>query len=58
MRRLAYVLPKKLRCKYPESWNSNEMAGEDWMYGFRSKNAHLSFGKPGKNKYYEVCRFP
>ncbi|KMQ83100.1 hypothetical protein RF55_20930 [Lasius niger] len=38
VRRLAYEFAKRVGCKYPESWNGNEMAGEDWMYGFRSRN--------------------
>lgn len=57
MRRLAYEFAEKLRCKYPESWNGNEMAGEDWMYGFRSRNANLSLRKPEKTSIMRCVGF-
>ena len=37
----------KLKCKFPESWETTGSAGIDWANGFRKRNETLSLRKPG-----------
>ncbi|KAG5864203.1 hypothetical protein JTB14_008836 [Gonioctena quinquepunctata] len=46
IRSLAYEYAKQLDCKYPSSWDKNNMAGMDWMSSFRIRNKNLSLRKP------------
>lgn len=46
IRLLAYQFAKKLNVKYPETWNENEMAGEEWLTSFLKRNSIFSLQKP------------
>lgn len=46
VRKLAYEYAKNVNCKYPPSWDENQIAGVDWMNGFRQRNNNLSLRKP------------
>ena len=39
-----YALMKNLA--HPSSWDENEMAGEDWLKGYRRRNNQLSLRQP------------
>ncbi|KAI8440679.1 hypothetical protein MSG28_009033 [Choristoneura fumiferana] len=42
VRKLAYELTKSYNLKKPQSWDENELAGEDWFRAFMSRNPELS----------------
>ncbi|KAG5874499.1 hypothetical protein JTB14_009240 [Gonioctena quinquepunctata] len=46
IRSLAYEYAKQPNCKYPSSWDENNIAGIDWMSSFRTRNKNLSLRKP------------
>lgn len=45
-RKLAYQLAKINNIKVPASWDSNEMAGLDWMQNFKKRHPELAIRKP------------
>ncbi|KAJ8348134.1 hypothetical protein SKAU_G00267230 [Synaphobranchus kaupii] len=42
VRKLAFQCAKTFGCVYPESWNSNEMTGQEWLTSFLKRNPKLS----------------
>lgn len=45
-RRLAYEMAKHHNLKIPQAWNERQMAGSDWLYGFRQRHPDISLRKP------------
>lgn len=45
-RRLAYEMAKHHNLKIPQAWNERQMAGIDWLYGFRQRHPGISLRKP------------
>lgn len=46
VRTLAYDCAIKFGITFPISWNSNKMAGKDWLTGFLKRSTELSIRKP------------
>ena len=46
VKKLAYEFAKANELKYPASWDSNKMAGADWLASFRKRHKNLSLRKP------------
>ncbi|XP_026326754.1 uncharacterized protein LOC113235308 [Hyposmocoma kahamanoa] len=46
VRKLAYDYAKALKCKYSSQWDEKQLAGIDWMHGFRNRNRSLTLRKP------------
>lgn len=45
-RTLAYEYAVLLKRNFPASWNTNKVAGVEWMKGFMTRNSNLSLRKP------------
>lgn len=45
-RRLAYEMAKYHNLKMPKAWEERQMAGIDWLYGFRKRHPEISLRKP------------
>ncbi|CAB3252737.1 unnamed protein product [Arctia plantaginis] len=45
-RRIAYQMAAINKIDMPPSWQTHEMAGRDWMRGFRTRHPELSIKKP------------
>lgn len=45
-RELAYEYAVSIGLKVPESWETNQSAGEDWCQGFRKRNSNISLRSP------------
>lgn len=46
VRKFAYQLAVKNELDFPDSWRTNNMAGQDWLKGFRKRHPDLSIRKP------------
>lgn len=46
LKKCAYQFAKSNGKKYPESWNTNCQAGEQWLVEFRKRNSDLSLRTP------------
>jgi hypothetical protein len=44
--KLAYQFAKELTKKYPNSWDVNGQAGEQWVTDFMKRNSVISLRKP------------
>ena len=45
-RKLAYEFAVKNKKTFPDSWNKNAMAGEDWLSGYMKRNTGITIRKP------------
>ncbi|KAF2897885.1 hypothetical protein ILUMI_08290 [Ignelater luminosus] len=45
-RRLAYEMAKYHNLKIPKAWKERQMAGIDWLYGFRKRHPEIKLRKP------------
>lgn len=43
---LAFQYAQRNNLKYPESWNKNKKAGEDWLRSFLSRHTNLALRTP------------
>lgn len=43
---LAYELAKRNNLKFPDSWNTKQQAGVDWLEAYMKRNPELSIRKP------------
>ncbi|KAJ8966394.1 hypothetical protein NQ314_003542 [Rhamnusium bicolor] len=45
-RTLAFKFANELKKKYPSSWDTNRMAGKEWMRLFMRRHPELAYRKP------------
>ncbi|KAK3911895.1 Pogo transposable element with KRAB domain [Frankliniella fusca] len=46
VRELAFQMAKKNSVKYPSTWDEEEKAGVEWLFGFRQRHPELTMRKP------------
>ncbi|KAE8744011.1 hypothetical protein FOCC_FOCC009377, partial [Frankliniella occidentalis] len=46
VRQLAYQMATRNKIEYPKNWDKEEIAGKEWLFGFRKRNPTLSMRKP------------
>lgn len=57
VRKLAFEFAKIKSKKIPDSWNANQMAGEDWLKGFRKRMGDLSLRTPESTSLARAMAF-
>ena len=57
VKQLAYKFATAKQKKIPVSWISNQLAGEDWLKGFRHRNRTLSLRQPEATSLARACAF-
>lgn len=56
-RKLSYEYAVKINKKFPTSWEKNQFAGLDWIYGFMKRNKELTLRKPENTSLARALAF-
>ncbi|XP_031637668.1 uncharacterized protein LOC116350086 [Contarinia nasturtii] len=57
LRQLAYQYARKLNIAYPTNWDTDQMAGKTWYYGFMLRHRNLSLRTPEQTSINRIRSF-